>query len=374
MASAPPVTIPTIQYLRGIAALMVVALHVQAQQLRLGAEPLDLWVLGAGVDIFFVISGFIMWVTTATRPERTAREFMRDRLIRIVPLYWVVTATMLAILLVYPQAGQTAIVTGPHVAASFLFVPALNPASGEYTPLLIPGWSLNYEMVFYLIFALAMLVARGSLRTRAVLLIGSFMTLVLAGALFSPSGIAGFYTSNIVVNFVLGIALGIAYLQEIAPRTNRWWWLIAAAALLLIAIGIGMIDQGGRVLIAAAAAALVFGAVHLPAARPNPVLLSLGDWSYSLYLIHPIVLSAACQLWLLSRTTLPISLFTAGSVLLCIAAAAVSFRLIERPITAALKSRLGQRRQLPRRDGAGLGVDGSVLKTEEGREIPVRGS
>src|SRR3954471_22053033 len=82
--------------LRGIAASMVVFVHLDVQLKRLGYGTLDAPWLASGVDIFFVISGFIMWVSVARRPATSAGEFMRNRLIRIVPLYWLPSARLLA--------------------------------------------------------------------------------------------------------------------------------------------------------------------------------------------------------------------------------------------------------------------------------------
>jgi len=95
-----------IQMLRGIAASMVVFVHLDIQLKRLGYGTLDAPWLGSGVDIFFVISGFIMWVSVARRPATSAGEFMRNRLIRIVPLYWLVSAGVLATTIVAPHHGR----------------------------------------------------------------------------------------------------------------------------------------------------------------------------------------------------------------------------------------------------------------------------
>ena len=367
MASAPGSTISSVQYLRGIAALMVVLLHLQVQQLRLAPDPVELYTLSAGVDIFFVISGFIMWVTTAARPQRTAQEFMRDRLIRIVPLYWIVTGTMLVIVLIFPRVAQTAIVEPLHVLSSFLFLPAINPAGQDYTPLLIPGWSLNYEMFFYLIFAAAMYLGGTNLRTRALWIAAAFVALLAIGQLLSPAGVLGFYTADIVLNFVLGVGVSIAYLSGAVRRSAAWWLLVAAGFVLLGMVGYGGLNVDGRPIIALAATAIVFGAVHTPQRPPNRPLLLLGNWSYSLYLIHPLVLSAAYQAWRLTETSLPLVVFSIGAVGLCIAAAALSFEWIERPVTAALKSRGAKH---PANTAPFAAPD---LVAEEGLEPPTRG-
>jgi peptidoglycan/LPS O-acetylase OafA/YrhL len=343
MASASPsATIPSIQYLRAFAALMVVSLHLQLQRERLGAPELDLAILATGVNIFFVISGFIMWVTTATRPQRTAAEFMRDRLIRIVPIYWIVTLLMLVVLLVDPGLAQTAILEPGHVISSFLFLPSPNPAGGTYTPLLIPGWSLNYEMVFYLLFAVAIWRAGHSLKLRAGLILAVLIGFAAVGYAFRPSGILGFYTSDIILHFGFGMLIGMVYLSGLVPRSNRWWLLTGAGVLLLAAVPVAS-RQLGALAIFAATTAIVFGAAFAGEHKVNLPLLKIGDWSYSLYLTHPLVLSALCQGWALSGTKLPLALFGLLGVSLCIATAAASFIFLEQPITRKAKSWLRTR-------------------------------
>ena len=123
--------IAPIQMLRGIAAAMVVCVHIQLQLSRLGfADVSQNWLL-SGVDIFFVISGFIMWVSIANRPERTAAEFMRHRIARIVPLYWLLTTLMIITMLVRPDLLQSARYDLGHIIKSYLFIAAPHPTSGS---------------------------------------------------------------------------------------------------------------------------------------------------------------------------------------------------------------------------------------------------
>ena len=139
----------SIQYLRAVAALMVVFHHIINAKPWL-FNPLENYPsLATGVDIFFVISGFIMYV--AARNEAPL-EFLKKRIIRIVPLYWVATLafvivkTKLHIFSLTPEDWL-------HIAKSLAFIPHHDPTNpGKIWPYLIQGWTLNYEMFFYLIF------------------------------------------------------------------------------------------------------------------------------------------------------------------------------------------------------------------------------
>src|ERR1700677_21742 len=147
-----------IQILRGLAACMVVVHHATQMwsQSVTRITGLPVWWTGAaGVDIFFVISGFVMAVSTIGREHKThpARSFLERRIIRIFPLYWIVSAVLLlkvAALEWHPQlAGSSphVHVTFGYLLASFLLIP-YRDSLGNILPLLIAGWTLSYEMFF----------------------------------------------------------------------------------------------------------------------------------------------------------------------------------------------------------------------------------
>ncbi|MEY9103377.1 peptidoglycan/LPS O-acetylase OafA/YrhL [Sinorhizobium fredii] len=162
-------TIRTIQYLRAAAALAVVVFHAAEKTGH------DFAVGAAGVDVFFVISGFIMWVISDRRPL-TPAKFIWDRIRRIVPIYWFATAVMIAGALagLFPNLALTL----DHVLASLFFIPFRSPSSGEIWPLLVQGWTLNFEMLFYAVFAASLLLPR---HWRLPAIAGLFVALVTIG-------------------------------------------------------------------------------------------------------------------------------------------------------------------------------------------------
>jgi len=171
---SPDRDVISVQMLRAIAATMVVFVHMDLQLQRLHYPTLGTNWMASGVDIFFVISGFIMWTSVERRPEMTASSFFRNRLIRIVPLYWFATTLVLMVALIAPQVLNTTVLRPWHAIASYLFIPARHPTTGLFWPLLIPGWSLNYEMLFYAIFAIAIALS-GHPRARRFLLIAAML-------------------------------------------------------------------------------------------------------------------------------------------------------------------------------------------------------
>lgn len=113
-----------------------------------------------GVDLFFGISGFIMLVTTWDKPIGPA-EFMAHRIKRIVPLYWLATLSMVGLAVVAPALFKTLKWDAATLTESLLFIPHYSLSfPGDIKPLLVPGWSLHYEMFFYVLFAGALLCKR----------------------------------------------------------------------------------------------------------------------------------------------------------------------------------------------------------------------
>jgi peptidoglycan/LPS O-acetylase OafA/YrhL len=327
--------IVSIQMLRGVAATMVVFVHIDVHLRRLGLGSIDSGWLATGVDIFFVISGFIMWVATVRRPQITAAEFMRNRIVRIVPLYWAITSLVLATTLLAPHLLHTTVFDLQHVVTSYLFIASRHPVTGDFWPLLVPGWTLNYEMLFYVLFAAAIAFSGRSPRARLAWLVGLICSVLLvARGLKGQLDVMNFYANPIMLEFLAGALLGVAYASGRIP-VSRWWF----AALPL---GFLILWRGGAFLPAHAYAGLlgatliVAGALFSP--RVNvPFLPTLGDASYSLYLTHVITLAAVAAVWTRQSVLTGELLFSTICLVAAIVVALVCYRFVERPMTLALK-------------------------------------
>src|SRR6476620_6933057 len=153
-----------------------------------------------GVDLFFVISGFIMWATTETR-RRGPMQFWLARIVRIVPLYWIFTTLYIAAALITPESFYVVHLEAVHIIKSYLFVPATHPNLGLIAPVYTLGWTLNYEMFFYLLFGCCLFFPWP--RMRLALLAIAFLLLVAAGLIFQPGGaVARTYTDVIMLEFL----------------------------------------------------------------------------------------------------------------------------------------------------------------------------
>lgn len=343
-------TLDSIQYLRGIAALLVVIYHVFPQLQRMGFTHDGPEALSTGVDIFFVISGFVMVYSTARHPERGGLAFLKDRITRIVPLYWSLSFVMLALLVFVPSAAQTSQLDMAHVIASFLFVPWVHPVQHQYWPMLVPGWTLNYEMFFYVIFAIALTIAK---QRRIIVVLFSCTVLVvftLTPIFAQANGVLGFYTKSLILEFAYGMLLGELFLRNPRRTSNGWWIVILIGALCLAVspIARAFVPQG----ISAGVPALliVLGALYVPLnlnVGGERIARKIGDASYSIYLSHYILMSALGQFW---RKFLPVGPvgwigFAAFATVSCVVVGVLIYQLLEKPFAVAIRWLGGGRQQ-----------------------------
>lgn len=281
--------IRNLQALRALAALMVMVVHL-GPLLATAGLPVKAEFLGAGVDVFFVISGFIMVHISRDRPP-TAAQFLRSRIIRIVPSYWLVSFAFVTA--AFAMGNWQADAAGwAQLARSLFFVPG-----GEapfFFPLLYVGWTLNMEVYFYLTYAVALMFGLRQ-KGRIALVVVLLSMPVAANAVLAASGsLLLFYGNLIVYEFVAGMVLGAAWpLLGRIPLGLGWSALCGSVVLLLLHEWIG--GSVGRILGLGLPAVLIVGGA-LVAERHGATLKSrsvalLGSASYVLYLSHPMVIS-----------------------------------------------------------------------------------
>lgn len=342
--------IASVQMLRLTAASLVLLLHAELMGYHTGrflgvtlGRPEWLTKGAFGVDLFFVISGFIMVHSSqGLHGQPAARKtFLLRRLLRIVPLYWAGTLVMAAWLAKYGPAPDL-----QSLLASLAFVPYVSDsAAHRIAPLLEVGWTLNFEMLFYCAFAAAMAVTvRGTVLRLGVAL----AALVALGSVVALPMPAWYWTRPILLEFAGGLALGLLYLRGVALPS---WVRLALLGLALVLIACGEIDTGPRMtgwertLTWGIAGVLVLAATVL-----GPLRLRFerlwnrgGDISYALYLVHIPLMLAVQLLWRHFRWPYGAGLEIAFIALTCglsFIAAALAHDLFERPVTRWLQGRL----------------------------------
>jgi exopolysaccharide production protein ExoZ len=314
----------SIQALRGIAAFSVVLFHVH-------------WtgIASFGVELFFVLSGFIICHAATKEPE----GFLIKRVCRVVPLYWIATFAVFVAATVMPSLFETTQPTLANLARSLFFIPFTRP-DGTVMPLLFLGWTLNYEALFYLIFAGSLTLSRAA----APLIVAAvILALVASHPVLAPiSEQLGFWTGPAMLDFLVGIAAYYGW-TRLNPQIARVPAPVAVMiSLVALAALIAGFPHGLSSLVPVKA--MLGGILLLAALRLDgwlkwpPVLLLLGDASYSLYLLHPYVVEFVDRrVHPLGATDVGI-LWTLVVIGVAFGLAVISFRLVERPSNRLLRN------------------------------------
>jgi exopolysaccharide production protein ExoZ len=318
-----------VQILRFVAASSVVAFHAYGTALKYlpgqNAHVGSLFRYGDhGVDIFFVISGFIICYSTYFTKTNWL-TFLSRRLQRIVPTYWLYTLAMVVLAFVVPRAfSDTDWINLQSVVLSMTFL----SFTQEKMPIVFVGWSLEYEMLFYL--TVTILLFRAQKVWDDLIVIFSVLT-ILSNLPARPSlqAFDVFFTNPILLEFVYGVIVAKLFLrQRVTP--------LAMAAVSVATFISFVSDPTSRVIVAGLpSCALVMVAAVLSRRQRQPstaerILGVLGDASYSIYLVHVFVISAVLKL-LVKIGALPIDLAILVAMLCAILAGYCSYVCLERP-------------------------------------------
>jgi peptidoglycan/LPS O-acetylase OafA/YrhL len=324
----------SVQYLRGFAALLVVLSHVLTKTTQLSGYTADWFSIGpAGVDLFFIISGFIMCKATEGKSISPA-SFMVARVKRIIPLYWSLSFIALSIFLVRPELVNSSGGT-TTVLHSFTLIP-----TGEKL-LIQNGWTLSFEFLFYAIFALS-IAANSKEKIRGSII--SLCALSFIGLIIEPDSPGlKFITSTLLFEFVMGMA---AYLYLKNYSNHK---IMNAAILLFGIISLCMISQYDHSLNRVVSfglpmLAIFIGFVSFESAiekvsdkKIMTPIKALGDSSYSLYLIHPFALALTAVILRKLQLADNLSIASVSLISTAILSGYVCYAFLEMPLNKLFK-------------------------------------
>ncbi len=330
---------------RGIAALLVVCFHATAiigLPKYFGQAPLGgLFSFGyAGVDFFFVLSGFIIFYSTAKNHGKSSAilSYVKHRLIRIYPIYWVIGLLLLP--LTYLMGHHVGAI---NAAMDFFLLPR------DGSPFVPVAWTLRHEMLFYFSFVLFFL--NVTLAWVYFLLWGGVIALCGLLALDSVAPFQALYLNDHNLEFLLGIGIAqYAKSNQVSWIKPSFLFLVGAAVFVASGLNESLIHEGNypehgqyHLLYGIGAVLMVSGLIRLKADLNNfwvGVGAFLGRASYSIYLIHFAVLSAVVKLLL--PLHLPLWLNMILLVLSGVIIGSMLYQYVERPMLAMIRTRLAK--------------------------------
>lgn len=335
-----------LQALRGIAVLLVVFFHLMPVELKYGGSQQILpeyFNFGMfGVDLFFVLSGFVMVLITQGQFKKPnlALSFLYRRASRIYPTYWFYTFLVLGVFLYNPAMVNSSQGHEANILASFLLFPS------DTLPLLMVGWTLIHEMYFYLVFFFLL---RFIAEAYLPLAMGLWAALVvLVNIVTTPAGpIAKLVFHPLTLEFITGCLLAVLMCRHhFKPWQSRVILGVVALGLSLTMLSYGAYHhytgisnpQGWwRVLLMGVPAVLIVCCsvcVERQGFVAHPWLIKLGDASYSIYLSHILTLTAAGRLWAMVAPDGKWDNYLALPVLVIavIVVGMIGYRYVEKPL------------------------------------------
>lgn len=277
---SPPIPrLHSVQILRGLATAFIVYFHIEPP-----------WQFGAfSVDIFFIISGFVMALVLTTRPP--IQRFAYDRLTRIVPLYWLFTTLVLVGAYFRPELFNATTANAANYLKSLFFIPYFKENANLH-PMLAVGWTLNYEILFYGLIAAVLIFTR---RHVAVWVALAFLALFIGlGHGTSHPVLNHFFGAPLVFEFSLGMLAYCLYTKRIGFGWHPMFYggIVLSAVIALIWIEMQAFHQDRFTLFGALTFLVFYSVLALehhfttwPQWLMKP-LLALGEASYAIYLSH----------------------------------------------------------------------------------------
>jgi peptidoglycan/LPS O-acetylase OafA/YrhL len=336
----------SIQACRGVAVLVVVLSHLSGLEERyFKTAHTILFRLGnCGVDLFFVISGVVISLVTSRKfgSPRNALTFLYHRMARIYPVFWIYFALAASIFLYKPSLVNALAGHQPHLLSNFLLIPAESPN------LIVQSWTLGHEIAFYIVFAAFMFCVSEKLLP---VLLGAWAAIIVAASLFNIhlAHAPALFISPLNLEFIAGCVLYMIFKRTAGSRTLGcallsgallWMSLLAAITYRMHASDSTWIDEHywTRIeLFGPFAFMFLWGCLEMERHATwfgSRQLEAVGDWSYSIYLAHVMIIGAVGRPIARIAHGLPFGLLGTYCIILpvVIILGYVSYNWLERPL------------------------------------------
>src|SRR4028119_552586 len=364
-SSTPHKKLNLLQVYRGIAAVLVVMIHVT----KMSAERLNqvtffnLFLVGwIGVDYFFVLSGFIMVYVhrSAIGKQDQLKSFLVKRAVRIYPIYWIITLTVWCLFLVIPAFANTQDLSLGHVIVSLLLIPQKDPLFKD-TFILEVGWTLTYEIYFYLLFSIAIWLKP---KHSVPILSAWLLVTILHYRKIVKFPEDFFWLETVFGEMNLELVLGCLAAYIVIKYNNKIgkyrWILFGIANLGYVIVGM-LVASGnirfGRITTFGVLATLLIIAATSIDLKDSPkipyLLIFLGDASYSIFLTHGPLISAITKIVEKANLGKYFDGFFAPALLavFTVVFGCIFYSFIEKPLTVFLRQNIVEKMFPPKAEG-----------------------
>lgn len=274
-----------------------------------------------GVDIFFVISGFVM-LNSQMRERRSSYIFLEGRIIRILPIYWLITFVVSSLYMAFPNLFRELMISSRWLVSSLFFMSTWT--SGHH-PIVYVGWTLEWEMFFYIVFSLGLL-----FREINRLIIFSFSSILI----FS------LYTNHwIGMEFLFGMIAAVIYKRTYLPHLFGLLFFLVGGfvSFEFIPQQLDLLNLDRVLTWGVSAFMIVLGALYFRKIN-NKILISIGNASYSIYLIQVLSIPAFYKFSTKFMGFLNGDEMSVFCLLFTIVFGVFFYRIVEIPITTTLKN------------------------------------
>jgi peptidoglycan/LPS O-acetylase OafA/YrhL len=360
-SSTPHKKLNLLQVYRGIAAVLVVMVHLNIMSVkRLNQVAfLNLFYAGwSGVDYFFVLSGFIMVYVhrSAIGKKDQLKSFLVKRAVRIYPIYWIITLTVWCLFLVFPDFSNNQDLSWGNVIASLLLIPQKDKFILEV------GWTLIYEINFYLLFSLAIWLKP----KHSVPLLSTWLLVTILHyrkIVTFPDELSLLETVFGEMNLELVFGCLAAYIViKYNNKIGKYRWILFGIANLGYVTILGMLAAWGNIGIGRIPTFGVLAALLIMAAasidlKDSPkipdVLIFLGEASYSIFLIHMPVILVITKIVQTAKLGKYFDGFFAPALLavFTVVLGCMFYSLIEKPLTVFLRKNIVEKMFHPKAEG-----------------------
>ncbi len=325
----------SLQFLRAVASTSVVYYHI-------GSYP----VFGSfGVDIFFVLSGFVMALLIDKKQD--ILEFSIGRISRIVPLYWIFTLILFFVIFIFPHLAPLSEISLNALFKSLLFIPYFRD-TGIFAPILGVGWTLNYEIFFYSCIALSIGTGYRFVFSKVIFFV--FACHIFLGLIFESRALNYFFGRTLVFEFLLGFVCFYVYKNKFTEKLPNFllflFGLISYTAMAVFQIYKFQFDDLFLYGIPSMILIISFAGLEplfkITRSHLLKLLSNLGESSYAVYLTHFFVIESFNKLFLIEyQYSLTNSIFsTFFLIILCLIIGKIVFHLIDKPAHIFVRRKL----------------------------------